>query len=415
MWLFINYILLISCLALSALLSGSETAFFSLSSTKLKMFATDQSLKKRRIAFLLKHPLDLLVTILIVNVAVNIGVQNIVSAMFGVDASWLLVVGVPLLLTLLFGEVLPKSLVLHHHVKMALFVANFIYFLRKLLKPLRIVITKVASFFSRLFYFYLKKSPEPSLAELKTALDESVEHGVLREDEGKLVNGLMRIDEMVINEIKRPREDIISFSIHEPIEKLIRLFVDEECSRIPVIDEYLDQLIGVITSNSFFINQEKILKGKDLKLFLVEPLFVPETVSVKIAYTEMMHAGERLAFVVDEYGKITGLMTKEDVIEIVVGQIADKRNEKPCYSRQSENAIIASGKMEISELEELFGIELTSKSNKATIGGWLTEKHEDIPQAGIEIREKTLYFKILSSSERRVKSVHIERRKEKVR
>src|SRR5476649_978420 len=147
----------------------------------------------------------------------------------------------------------------------------------------------------------------------------------------------------------------------------MHLFVDQECSRIPVCDKGLDQLIGVVTSRLFFLHRESIHTVEDLKKNLEKPFFVPETVAAKVLLRQFYDRQESFAIVVDEYGSVSGLISLEDLVETVIGEIADRRDEKNLYTLSGDDVIIASGKMELADLEKIFDIPFVSKNNMVTV------------------------------------------------
>ncbi len=408
----VSLILLLLCfLILSGFFSSSEVALFSLSSMKVKAFKSSAEKNKQLVAELLASPRDLLVTIIILNVIVNILIQNVTSSIFGDFSGWALNVGVPLALTVVFGEVIPKSIGLAHNTALSPRAAPILNVAQKVLYPLRQVLTGMTTYVSRLMFFFLRKEEEISIDELQHALKTSRTYGILNEDEAELVRGYLNLQESQVKELMRPREEVIFFDIDEPLSKLIHLFVDQECSRIPVCRENLDNVVGMITSQILFLNREKITSTEALLTFLKKPLFIPESISANILLRQMYDREESIAMVVDEYGSISGLIALEDLVETVVGEIADARDEKSRYTRSGEDIMIASGKMELSEFEEIFGVALPSENNMVTLGGWLSEQMNDIPKTGTKYVAHDFLFHVLAADVKRVRRVYIRRLK----
>jgi putative hemolysin len=406
----ISLILLIAVLLFfSGLFSASETALFSLSSLKVKTYKQDKDPRKQLIAHLLASPRDLLVTIIMLNVTINILVQNVSSSLFGESSNWALNVGVPLALTLMLGEVVPKSIGLVNNAKIAYRVAPVLSFLQKLLLPIRRVLVVSTNYISRVLFFFLRKEQEISIDELQHALRTSRKYGVLHEDEAELVRGYLALQESTVKETMRPREEVLFFDLDEPLSKLMHLFVDQECSRIPVCDKGLDQIIGIVTSRLFFLHREEIHAIEDLKLIYEKPFFVPETVAAKTLLRQFYDRQESFAIVVDEYGSVSGIIALEDLVETVIGEIADRRDEKNLYTQSGEDVIIASGKMELAELEKIFDVTLASENNMVTIGGYLTEKLGDIPKSGSKYMTNDFLFHVLAAEPTRVRRVYIRR------
>lgn len=380
---------------------------------QLQGFRKEKDPRKVLVAKLLDSPRDLLITIIIMNVVVNILIQNVVSSIFGEFSTWALNVGVPLGLTLVFGEFLPKSLGIANNERLSPYVAKFIWRLGKILLPARLGLIRITSSISRTMFFFLKKEKEISTEELQHILRSSRARGVLAEDEAELMRGYLNLQESTAKEFLRPREEVIYFEIQEPISKLIHLFVDQECTRIPVCEGGIDNVIGIMNSGQFFLHRESLQESKDIRPLCKKPFFVPESTSAQALLDQMYEKRETLAILVDEYGAFSGLISIEDLVEAVVGEIVDRRDEKSRYTRSGEDVIIASGKLEIMELEELFDVRIESQHHMVTIGGWLTEQLGDIPKSGYKYTWNNLFFHVLSADDKRVRRVYIRRFKEK--
>ncbi len=406
-------VLLCILLFISGFFSASETSLFSLSSLKVKAFKTNSDPKKRLVSELLSSPRDLLVTIIMVNIAVNILIQNVSSSLFGEKSNWLLNVGVPLALTLVLGDVVPKSIGLVNNAQISYRVAPIMYFFQRMLRPIRAALVAVTSVIARVLFFFLKKEEEISIDELQHALKTSRQYGVLQAEEAELIRGYLALQESTVKERMRPREEVLFFNLDEPLSRLVHLFVDQECSRIPVCKEGLDQILGVMTSRQFFIHRESIASVDDLPPILEKPFFVPETVAAKVLLRQFYDRQESFAIVVDEYGSVSGLISLEDLVETVIGEIADRRDEKNLYTLSGDDVIIASGKMELSDLEKIFDIPFISKNNMVTVGGYLTEKMGDIPKSGSKLITDDCLFHVLAADPTRVRRVYIRRMRKK--
>ena len=275
--------------------------------------------------------------------------------------------------------------------------------------PIRTPLIRLTSVISRILFFFLKDEKEISTDELQHALRTSRARGVFAEDEAELMRGYLNLQESTAKGFQRPREEVLLFDIAEPITKLVHLFVDQECTRIPIYEGAMDNIIGIMNSGQFFLHRESLNENKDLLPLLKKPFFVPETTSAQILLDQMYEKRESLAIVVDEYGAFSGLISLEDLVEAVVGEIFDRRDEKSRYTRSGDDVIIASGKLEIMELESLFDISLESEHNMVTLGGWLIEKLGEIPKSGTKHTYKNFLFHVLSSDEKRVRRVYIRR------
>ncbi|MBM3191580.1 MAG: HlyC/CorC family transporter [Chlamydiae bacterium] len=391
----------------SGFLSATETAFFSLSTMKVKAFKEGKDPRGHLIARLISRPRNLLVTILMLNIMLGILVQNVVASIFGTLSGWLLNVGVPLGLTLIFGEVIPKSLALANNAKMAYFSAPILCLVEKVVAPFRSVILWITGGISYVMFWFLKKERAISLEELKVALKTSKKFGFLNPEEAKLVRGYLNLEDDLIKEIMNPRQEILAFDLAKDLSVLKELFIDKQCSKVPVYEKDLENLLGIVSSDVFFIHRKVLKEGKDLKPILKKPFFIPESTPAKMLLNQFYEREEEVAIVVDEYGSISGLVTLEDLLEVVVGQIADRRDEKVLYTKAGEGVLIASGKMELAEFEEIFDVHLDSENNMATLGGWLIERFGDIPKEGEKLVTEEFLFHVLSSDPKRVRRVYI--------
>jgi len=407
MWLAFFISTLVGLILLSGFLSGSETAFFSLSSLKVHLYKRDANPKKRLIAELLKAPHQLLVSLLMLNIAVNILIQNVVANVFGDSGSFLLSVGVPLILVLLFGEMLPKAIAIRYNREIAVRVVKVIHFFKWILTPIRVVLSGLALFVSKVLFCFLPREKEISVKELETAIKSSKELGVISPDEMHLMRGYLDLDDHIVKELMRTRHEIIAYDVQAPIENLLETMIKKECSKMPVYDGTLEKILGFIFSRDLFLHNRGFKKGLDVIPLLRKPFYVPESVSARHLMQQLHHRKEEIAIVVDEYGSVAGLITLEDLMEVVVGPIQDKIDPPNQLLESSEDILISNGQLEITEIENRFDVELSSPSNMVTIGGWLTEQLGDIPKVGDRLIVEPLLFHILAADEKMVHKVYI--------
>lgn len=405
--MFLAIILVLFCLICSGFFSGAETAFFSLPSTKIRLYQAQKERRKQLVSKLLAHPQDLIVTLMMLNIGVNLLIQNLISNIVGDDSNWLLKVGLPLLLTLLFGELLPKSFALQHNETLAPLFSPIIYIPYKLSKPIRSALTKLVNNISEKMFFFLKKEKEIGREELLHVLQTSQEQGILVQEECQLIAGYLDLHEISIKELMRPKDEIVFYDCQDPIDTLEQLFFEKKYSKVPVCDDGFENLLGVIDAREFFFHRHKIFSPKDLELFLQKPFFVPRTASAHSLLEQFNQKHKRLAITVDEYGEICGIISPEDLIEVVTGEFIDSRDAEENYVRSSDNIIIANGRLELSEFEDIFGVALHSKSSMVTIAGWLTEQLKMIPRSGTNYTYAPFLFHVLEAEPNRIVRVYI--------
>lgn len=404
----IAYIFLIVLLMLSGFFSSSETALFSLSSTKVKAYRTSDDGTSRLIAQLLDKPKDLLVTIFMLNTLVNILVQNVTSSLSGPDGGWGFKVVLPFVLLVFLGEIIPKYVGLQRNVTVAHLTVRGVNFFQNLLEPIRRWTVAITAPVSRAMFFYLSREKSISRDELKHVLKTSQEHGVLDPQEAELAWGYINLQDASVREVMRPREDMLYYNVHDPISKLQYLLIDQEVTRVPVCDRDLEHVLGIMSANTFFLHQADLMdKEVDLKPYLSRAEFVPESMDAKVLLRRLEEKNAEMALVVDEYGAIAGLITYEDLVEVLIGEINDLRDKGALYTRAGKNEIIANGKMELAEFNELFDVELESLNNMVTIGGWLTERLGTIPKSGVKCEFDGFIFHVLSAEPTHIRKLYI--------
>ncbi len=405
MILFILFLLFF--LALSAYVSAVETALFSLSPFMLRSLRGSTDSRSQALSRLMDKPREVLVTLLMLNTLANVLIQNSVSSLFDAFPDWSLRVGVPLILTLVFGEIVPKSLALPSNAQIAYRTASTVIWMTRWMGPIRIYLTKCTNYISRFLFSFLKEDPEISSEELLHVLKSSEVRGVLLSAESRLIEGALRLQNSTVKEHMRPRAEILIYDINQPLSVLQNLFVQRECSRVPVCQGGLEKVLGVISARFYFAREKELLSPQDLRSYLKKPYYVPESLRSWALLWHLRAQGESLALIVDEYGSISGLITQEDLIESVVGEITDLRDEELLYTWAGKDAIIANGKLELSEFRDIFGVALKSEENSVTLGGWLVEKMGDIPIAGAKYETEQFFFCVLSAELHRVRRIYV--------
>lgn len=388
-------------LLLSALVSASETALFSLPRSKIDLFERGANQSAKMIAHLLKSPKNLLITFLMINISVNITIQNVFSAYFN-GTHWFFTLLCPLCLTLILGEILPKSIALCMNEKIARFMSPILIVVRFFLMPLRLLFSFLSNFVMKLVSL---KSKAMASDEKIFALEKSAALGLISEDESTILRGAASLSDIKVKEIMRLKDQMICYSVDKSIESLIKMFRQLECSKIVVFDG--QKPLGILHQETFFKHQDEIVEAKDLEQYLVVPFYVVDSFNCKRVLEMMRGEDVRIALVIDEYSSVIGLVTKEDLIERIVGQIYDKRDEKKLYTKQKDGSLICSGKLQVKELEELMEQRIDGDYESTTIGGILTQIQGDLPKIGSRIGLKKLSFVILGVDEKRVKSLHV--------
>lgn len=392
----------------SGFISLSQIALFSLPSSLIFHYKRSKHKPYREVATLLSHPHHLLITLIFLDIGFNIGIQNCFAMLVGDSASSLLTVGVPLVVTLVFCEILPKTVALPFNTRISSFVAPIIAVFMKLLKPLLhwAILT---------IHYCVQKvlrnraSDIIQIQELKEVLQSCKDFGVVSQEESRLLYGYLSLGDCTVKERMQPRQNILFYDIQTPIDNLYKLFSEQHCSRVPVCDGDLQNLLGICTSKTLILQKDILQSASSLLPLLEKPYYVPNTISAKMALCHLTAEDKSLGMIIDEYGSIQGLITLEDLFEIVSGDISDQRTEPILYTRSGENIIIASGLLELNDLSEIFNIDFPTYNNSATLGGWLIEQLGSIPVAGTKLTWNHLSFQILDAAPNYIRRVYIRR------
>jgi len=357
------YLLIIGYLILSAFFSGSETAFFSLSKIQLKKIRQQKTKTSKRIFRLLHKPRELLIIILLGNTIVNVAASS-TAALISIKIGERLFKDIPgifpilieiILMTiiiLIFGEITPKLLAYSSPEKIAGFSGFFLEIIKFVLFPIIKILEFISSIFSR-------KSPsaEENLTseDFKNLLNSRSTKESLEETEKKIIAGIFRFSSREAKEIMTPRVDIKAVESSEGLKKLKENIIVSGHSRIPVYKKNIDNIIGVVYAKDIILNPEKT----SIPSLLRAPLFITENVKIQKLLNQFKQKKIQIAFVVDEYGGTSGLITLEDIMEELVGEILDEYDkEKPEISEISKDEFLVSGMFSIPELNEKFSLNI---------------------------------------------------------
>ena len=399
-------------LILSAMASGSEAAFFSLSRTDIEALEQKNDAKAHRVLDLLSNPDRLLATILVTNNMVNIClvivVTQLVDAIFIFSGVWEFIFNTVIItfLLLLFGEIMPKVFSQTNPVKMARFLAAPLKFLRWAVYPLAVILIRTSSHVSRL----ATKNSEISIEELADAVDLT-ETG--SEEEQKMLSGIVSFGQTEVVEIMHSRVDITGIEYEATYDEVRKVIVETGYSRIPVYGEDLDDVRGVLYVKDLL---RHIGKGDDFawQELLRKPYFVPEHMMIDDLLKEFQKKKIHIAIVVDEYGATQGLVSLEDILEEVVGEITDESDdeEDKLYEKIGERTYIFDAKIHICDFVEAIGYDEDSfadvEGHAETLAGLMMELKRDLPRRGDELQSHGVKFFIATMDGRRVDKIKVE-------
>jgi len=397
----------------SAMISGSEVAFFSMSPQKLIALKEHPSRASHRVLKHLERPERLLANILIANNFVNVGIiiisAFVTDSLFVFEMSEVLefVIKVVLItfLLLLFGEIIPKIYANRFSRRFALWMALPLAVLDRVFHPLIYILVKSTGLVNRRL---ARKGQNISMEDLSEALDLTT--GVV-EDEKEMLEGIVRFSNLEASEIMRPRTDVTAVDIQTDLKTLTRVIIDSGFSRIPVYEETSDNLKGILYVKDLIphINKQAGFKWQKL---IREPFYVPETKKINDLLKEFQEKKIHLAIVVDEYGGTEGIVTMEDILEEVVGEIIDESDgAEEYYRRVDARTTIFDGKTllndfyKITELED--GLFDDVKGDAETVAGLILELKGGFPRLNESLSCKNVKFTILGMDNRRIKEIKV--------
>lgn len=405
---------LIVLIILSAFFSASETAYASVNKIRLKNYADEGNKRAKTALYIAENFDNALSTILIGNNVVNITATSMATILFtnlfGASGAAIATV-VMTIIVLIFGEILPKSYAKQNSEKIALWESSILLLLMKLSSPIVWVFIKIKTIFTS------SKSSEtvPSMTEqeLKYIIETIEEEGVLHEQESELIQSALAFDEITVQEILIPRVDMVAFSVDQDVEEIKERIIREKFSRIPVYEKSIDKIIGTLGARTFF---ENIITNKNLSIkeMLIDCLFVHKTMRISALLSEFKRRKLHIAIVKDDFGGTMGMVTMEDILEQLVGDIWDEHDEvihEIC--KISDTMFEVSGDANIYEMFAYIGIEdRTFDSDYNTLSGWAFEVLEHIPQVGENFAYKNLSLTIMQMEDNRIIKLLVEKSSE---
>lgn len=397
--------LVIVMMAFSALFSSTETAYSSVNKLRLKNYEAQGNKKAAKALKLANRFDDVLTAVLIGNNIVNIAISSVSTLIFvgffgssGAGISTAVVT----ILVLIFGEVLPKSYAKRNAEKLALLFASPLSVLVTVLKPFVWILNKMSSIFKG------GEAPTVTEDELKYMIDEIEEEGIIEEQESELVKSALDFDEITVGEILIPRVKVIGVEVTDSIDEIKKTFGNEMYSRMPVYEKSLDNIIGIITNKAFF---KMLVEGKtDIREIVQEVPHIADTNLISEAMKLMQRAKIHLAVVTDQYGGTRGIITLEDIIEELVGEIYDEDDEIiNKIIKIDDNKYESDGDAEIDDLLEVLELDEESvATDYSTVGGWISDAAEHIPDAGETVESGIFRLTAIQVNENKVEKVLIE-------
>lgn len=402
-------------LALSAIISGSEVAFFSLTSRDLARCRDEDTTSDKHILFLARNPRKLLATILILNNFVNVGIVTLSTLMMwrlveGFPNSNLITVATPIIVTFLivfWGEILPKVYAIQHNVNLARIAAPMLRFSQTLLSPLSFILMKMSAVVERRVE---KRGYDVSVTELHQALELTKEDDQ-SEDERDILRGIVNFGTLTVRQVMKSRLDITAIErasdFHEVMDKINK----SGFSRVPVFSDTIDNIKGILNVKDLlpYVEKDETFSWQEL---IRDVFFVPETKKIDTLLKDFQLKRMHMAIVVDEYGGTSGLVTLEDVIEEIIGEINDEFDDDDvAYNKLDENTYIFEGKTLLNDfckiIDEPTSIFDEVKGESESLGGLILELNSKLPNVGDKISWDIFIFTVVAVDQKRIKKIRV--------
>lgn len=385
------YVLIVILICFSAFFSGSEVAYTSLNKFRIKKQAEQGSRTAKLVVYICDHYQNILSTILIGNNLVNIAATSIaavialqVARQFGIEESTAatIVTLVMTILILIFGEVSPKVISVRKNEAISKFAAYPLLVLMVVFYPLVFIstgITKALSFIWR----HPGEEEDVTITEeeFATILETVEDEGVLDEDQTELLQSALEFPDLNAEDILTPRIDMVAVDVSKPLDEVLKIIAENQFSRIPVYEETIDHVIGILHVNTLY---KELVDHPDVSIrdLLMEVVYIPQTIKLPAILAELRERQTHLAIVTDEYGGTMGLLTMEDVLEQLVGEIWDETDEiVDDFTKISDERFECSGQMNINDfLDELDLDDRDFESEATTVGGWAAEMIGSMPE-----------------------------------
>ena len=414
-YIIINAVAFALLVVSSALISGSEVAFFSIDDHKLKDLEEEDSPVSRAMLFLLGRKNYLLATILIMNNLINIAIVTLSTfftwSLVGTKTTeGAIVVTLSAVVTfviLFFGEVVPKNFANQHNEKFARFTVRGLFVFEKILRPFSIILITFTKVIENQVE---KKGHSITVDELNQALEITTGNETTEEEKG-ILKGIVNFSTLTVKQVMKSRMDVTAFDIEMDFHELMDKINKSGFSRIPVYNETIDKIEGILYIKDLIAHIEKE-EHFNWQTLLRPGFFVPENKKVDALLKDFQEQRVHMAIVVDEYGGTSGLITMEDIIEEIVGEINDEFDDEDiAYNKLDNSTYVFEGKTSLNDFCKIIDVESSTfddvKGESESLGGLLLELNAKLPRAGEKIKYGQFLFTIVAVDLRRIKRVRV--------
>lgn len=414
-----DLLLILILLIVNAFFSMSEMAMVSSNKVKITMMKDKGNKKAASLLKILEKPSDFLSTIqvgitlagFLASAQAATGLAEYFTAFmkrfnipFTNQTSVLVITIILSYFTLVFGELIPKRVAMQNPEKIALSTISPIQFISKIFKPFVLFLSFSTTLFGRLFGIHSDKLEEElSLEEIRSIIEVGREKGVINETERNMLDGIFEFDNRMGREVMTPRTEVEMIDITEPVNNIVTKVTNGNFSRIPIYMDEVDNIIGILYIKDLF--RQLINKGKpgNIEDLLRKPYFAPETKYIDDLFKEMQVANAQIAILLDEYGGFSGIVTIEDILEEIVGNIYDEHDVMDEYiNKVTDNIYLIDAMVSIDDFNDVLGFEIET-DNADSIGGFVIEKLGRVPKKGDSIFFQGHEFKVQQMAGKRIK------------
>ena len=419
--------LLIILVLFSAFFSMTETVFASVSEAKIKNYVEERKTGAKKALFCVEHFDRTLTTLLVGNNIVNTALSTFALTFFmgfiRTGNLELISTAIITIVLLIFGEITPKTIGKKYNDKLVLFLAPIIYVISYILLPISIIFMGIQKIFTG------KKNNDSQVneSELETILDTMVEDGEIEDDEHEYIKNVFDLNDRTVEEIMVPRVDMVAIEDTTSIDEVKNIFIREQYSRIPVYHEDKDHIIGIIYERDFFEAMAKNIELKNVKQLMRNVLFVNKKMTVDALIKTLQESKTHMAIVSGEYNDTLGLVTMEDALEEIVGEIYDEHDEgsvkQKLITKINDNTYMVDGDMFVSDMFEEIGLG-EAPEGASKLSTWMFESQEDLPKIGdkmtyiscftdqnengeYEDYDKKIVLEIVEVDDRRIETVKV--------
>jgi magnesium and cobalt exporter, CNNM family len=413
-----QWVSLILGLLLSAFFSAAETALTALGEARVRHLIETGGWRGALLKLWQRHPDRILSMLLLGNTLVNVGLGSMAAVIahdLGMESKLAIVTGLTTVVVLVFGEITPKTFAKRHASGAALALVPLVILFYFLLWPFAWLFVQIPRGIARAMGLGEPTVESVTSQELEYLIEQGARHGSLDETKEQLLSSVLAFTDMLVKEIMIPRTQVVALEESASFDEVMKLVEETELSRIPVYRNSLDEVVGILYVKLLLADVRKGIDPARFQLskYLRPPFFVPEVMKVSKLLKEMQRRKTHLAIVVDEFGGTSGIVTLEDVVEEIVGEIHDESDvEEKRIKVLSDGVVLADGSVPLRELEQHLGVEFPEGGDYETLGGFLTATAGRVPPPGSLVVWGGLTFTVKQADDRRVLKVEIARKPE---